>query len=1011
MASDRSRESKVAAPTGAGLDEAWHAQLHAADVDPAALVAATVPGLGGGPGPGGPAGSGPGPRPPGPEPDLGELAGIVFDPEEGITAHRKVVSRADVLAAVAAAFDGGQSLQELSELTDRLLGSGHAVALPDRPISHLSNAARYTSPDIVAAESVILASARARYATNTAVLSAEDVAMAIGVVEAGRGHSLAPEQRAFVLRAMTAGHGIEALIGTAGAGKTVLTEALRVGYEMRGMVVAGATLAASAGAGLQAESGIPTRTIAGWLASIRAGREGLAGIDVLVVDEAAMADDRQMHVLVAEAERTGTKLIMVGDPLQLRSPGVGGTFRAVHEIVGGLQLTENRRQIDPAEREALALWRAGRQHETLTALAGMGRVHVTETPAESFAQILTRYTEAARELADVHERIRDVLVLAGTNEAADRINTGVRAVLRESGLLPAADQDAVYRLASGRTLRLAVGDQVMLRRNEYRSQLDPAAPDLLNGYRGVVREVDGRRRVLVEWRAAHGALVADWVEPAYIAKGGLSLAYALTVAKSQGMTCQQAIVYGAGLDAHTLYPALTRARIRTDLILPRTVIESPERQLELGEPATPGEALARAVAAVADRIRGDRPEDVVIRELGEVIEPMAAASPAVAQPQQAAVAIAAIRERRRRPRATDPDELDEPNPAQVALIAARGTGADEDQDVELPVFTVLAPATAEQVRARNDGQAAVPEPARPAWTERPLGQYSDADLTRIELMMLADIQKAEAAADLSRRVEKGQGPAVAKLRADAPVVIENARLAALGTDARDRWHRHQNEATRLGHVKASWDRDATRRQDEKAEKKHQKPMTEQERATAVAAGQVDGRKGRAAAKESAATAVLQAAEQQRADAAKTEYDGYVEQIGPEYDAQQRGSWGVMRSAARRQSETWDQLLGQATQTDRYARDRADAAVPDRAGIPAAEILAGARAEAALRAAMSPAARRTEDAARTQQAQQDAARQAAAEAAAPAPVRRSPTPTQPHRPPTNRSPQPGRGFGR
>ena len=67
---------------------------------------------------------------------------------------------------------------------------------------------------------------------------------------------------------------------------------------------------------------------------------------MLVLDEANLTDDRDRAVLYTEAARTGTKLVEVGDPRQLRGVGCGSLFGRVHETVGGAVLTDNRRQRD-----------------------------------------------------------------------------------------------------------------------------------------------------------------------------------------------------------------------------------------------------------------------------------------------------------------------------------------------------------------------------------------------------------------------------------------------------------------------------------------------------------------------------------------------------------------------------------------------------------------------------------------------------------------------------------------
>ncbi len=721
MANAKSRQGKGSAGS-VDLDEAWRAQARAAAFDPDTVLAAALPGWPEAGPLGDPHGPGPGPAP-GPLPDLGELAARVFDPVHGLTAHRKVITKVDVLAEVTASLTGGQSIEQIVTLTEDLLASEHVVRLPEHEIRHLSNAARYTTPDIVAAENTILDSTRARFFENAAALPVAAAEMAIATVEATLGFELSGEQKAFVTRALTRGLGIEALVGTAGAGKTALTTAIRAAYEAHGMTVRGATLAAVAGAHLQSESAIPTMTIAGWVQQIQDQRApGLRGVDVLVVDEAAMADDRQLAVIVAEAEQTGTKLILTGDHLQLRSPGVGGAFKAVHELVGGLALTDNRRQVDQAERETLAKWRTGKRREVLTDLSSMGRVHVAESAADAYAQILTRYRDLHGNYPDPHQRIAHLAVLAGTNEAANRINAGVRAILRADGLLPA--QERAYRLAGGGRIAFSIGDQVMLRTNDYRTRKDPSSNDVLNGYRGVVVGIDQVGNVQVEWMKATPAGPAratEWITPGYIARGGLSHAYALTVAKSQGLTCDQALVYGAGLDAHTLYAALTRARHRTDLILPRLLIETPERQLELGEPVTPAEALARAVHALADHIEGDRPEDVVVRELGALIEPI--------------------------------------TPAETANAT--------------PTTVTLVPATAEQIRARdnNEDQAAADEPA---WRARPAGRLSDREIAELLRRYRDTVHNGERIAALTEAVNAGRGPEITRLREQAPILREQA---------------------------------------------------------------------------------------------------------------------------------------------------------------------------------------------------------------------------------------------
>ncbi|WP_031165884.1 hypothetical protein [Streptosporangium roseum] len=189
----------------------------------------------------------------------------------------------------------------------------------------------------------------------------------------------------------------------------------------------------------------------------------------------------------------------------------------------------------------------------------------------------------------MHDELAAVLVLAGSTADVGRLNLAARAIRRASGELSGPDR--LYRLPGGRTLALAVGDHVRIRTNDYRSHKSRGKnADVLNGYPGTVVAIHGDRSVIVQWRrpGANGpALVVEKVSAAYIAVGGLSHGTAMTVAAAQGLTADRTLVYGMGLDPHTLYAAMTRDRLSAHLYLPRTVLESDADRAATAHPATP----------------------------------------------------------------------------------------------------------------------------------------------------------------------------------------------------------------------------------------------------------------------------------------------------------------------------------------------------------------------------------------------------------------------------------------
>jgi conjugative relaxase-like TrwC/TraI family protein len=775
LAAAMSREAKQPPSPDGQLREQWHAQAREAGFDPDDVAAASL------------RTPRPGPLPANPTPQ--DIAAYVFrdEPTEaeaaargpirsrhvGLTHNRKVVSRADVLAAVMDALPYGlDTIAEAEALVDRVVAvAGYAIALDKTEPAHLSNNTRYTTAAIVKAEHTILRDARDGLDRKTAVIPARVKNLAVAQFEAATGLLLSGEQQAVLGRLLHAGHQIDAVIGVAGSGKTTLMAALRAAYEAAGLQVAGASNSAVAAANLQAESGIPSATIDSWLAradwtnkhglpmglrGVRATEAGPGGtvapgrfaraIDVLVIDEAATVDDRKLARLLDHAIPRGIKIITIGDPKQLRAPGVGGTFARVHQIVGGLSMLDNRRQRDETERRALTAFRTGRLHEALAEWSTAGRVHIVTDSAAAQLAILARWEQARHQWSDVHDRIAGLLVLTGTNDDAEQINHAIQTVRIATGDLDPGRM-ASYTLHGGGTARFAVGDEVMIRVNARHP--DDHIRDLLNGNRGVVTDLDQQTGgLIVQWRepAPDGpAIQTRTLDPAFIAGGGLSLGYAMTVAKAQGLTAQVAITYGIGLDPHTLYAGMTRAREENHLVLPIDMFESDAVRARLGPPSSPEESTRRAVAAYARWLTSVSAEDTLV--LDELANNGLAAG--LARPD---------------PGAADSDEaVDERTQAGIEAVANRRRARQH----------------ADRPRARH-------------WQRRDHGTLTATELSRALIDAESDLNAERARADAERHTAQlqpaldGHGPAAVALakrrqhleRADAAHRLADQQMQA-----------------------------------------------------------------------------------------------------------------------------------------------------------------------------------------------------------------------------------------
>src|SRR5207244_810358 len=160
----------------------------------------------------------------------------------------------------------------------------------------------------------------------------------------------------------------------------------------------------------------------------------------------------------------------IGDPQQLPAVGAGGLFAGIVEREGAIELTENRRQHDELEREALARVRAGVGRDYLAYAEKRERLVVSESAVTTRARLLADWWEHARD-----DLPGNVMLALRRSDVGD-LNQLARALMDTDRRL-GTDRLAV----AGR--EFASGDRVVCLRNS----------DLLgvrNGTCGTVEEVD-----------------------------------------------------------------------------------------------------------------------------------------------------------------------------------------------------------------------------------------------------------------------------------------------------------------------------------------------------------------------------------------------------------------------------------------------------------------------------------------------------------------------------------------
>lgn len=322
-----------------------------------------------------------------------------------------------------------------------------------------------------------------------------------------------------VERLLNSGAGVEVVVGPAGTGKTFALAACRTAWEQQGHRVIGAALAARAAAELQAGSGIASATLDSLLAALDDPTSGrLVPNCVVVVDEAGRVGTRKLARLLSHAETAGAKVVLVGDHRQLAEIAAGGAFRALAERLGAVELTENRRQRHQLDRFALAHLRHGRSDLALAVLARRASV-VTGASSEAVRRQMVADWVRSRAAGE------DVVMLATTRASVADLNGRARALLTAAGQLhgPVVMVDGS---------EFCVGDRVMTTRNR-------RGLGVLNGARGVVTKVDPENHTLVVHLDTGDVVV---LSKDYLAPGHVVHAYASTVHKAQGMTCDRSLV-------------------------------------------------------------------------------------------------------------------------------------------------------------------------------------------------------------------------------------------------------------------------------------------------------------------------------------------------------------------------------------------------------------------------------------------------------------------------------------
>jgi ATP-dependent exoDNAse (exonuclease V) alpha subunit len=330
---------------------------------------------------------------------------------------------------------------------------------------------RYTTREILAVQQRIVARYRHGLDSGAALVPSPAINQALA-----RQPELTDEQRDLVRAFCTSGHRIQCAIGRAGAGKTSTMAAARAAWQAAGRRVIGTAVKGEAARTLAAATGMPSETLAWYLAHDDPRTAPLDARTVLVVDEASTISDRDLDRLGWLVWQTGASLRLIGDPAQHGAVEAGGMFRVLcqRHPTHTPQLTITHRLHNPHDRAAADAMRAGDIAAALGHLDTASHLHIVDDELDFYRQALTRWWTA-------HQAGLEHPIVDRRNTVRHQLNRLAHRLLQATGHV------GQHEITASSDRRFSVGDRVIAR-TPNRDLHPPRQPDgyVRNGALGTI---------------------------------------------------------------------------------------------------------------------------------------------------------------------------------------------------------------------------------------------------------------------------------------------------------------------------------------------------------------------------------------------------------------------------------------------------------------------------------------------------------------------------------------------
>lgn len=504
------------------------------------------------------------------------IAPVAFDPAvvvqravEQVQNEKAVFTRADLVVEVARQLPdclGGLEAHQVTQLVGELADAALSPAASTGVVQLTAPELIPVPPELQRAngESVYSRHGSTRYATEAQLQREEQIYAAATrggapvvsreVIDAALASGHLNDGQAAAFRSILgSGRVADLVVGPAGAGKSRLNAAIHDTWKQHVGPVLGLTVSQRAAEVLRGEGVEHATNLAEFLTANELMARGapvserlqalkLQPGQLVMVDEASMAETGQLHEVRRLVEQAGAKLVMSGDHQQLSAVGAGGIFEQMATELPNVHVLDQVVRFKAEwEREASLRLRDG-DTAVLAEYDDRGRLR----SGSREAMLDMAYQDW---LADTLAG-RDSILIAASKDQVDELAARARAALVRLGRVEAGGIELEQR-----GITVGVGDQIQLRNNDRTVTSG-------QGRHAVNRDV-----VKVVGRTEDGALTVEYPDgdrmqlpPQYVGKY-VDLAYAGTVHAAQGRTVDvcRTLVDGAG-GRESFYVAMTRGR-------------------------------------------------------------------------------------------------------------------------------------------------------------------------------------------------------------------------------------------------------------------------------------------------------------------------------------------------------------------------------------------------------------------------------------------------------------------